>query len=75
MRLKLRCPTCGKEFECSFTGPHDLPPGFPFCSPRCKLIDLGKWLNEEYRISIPLPEGEAPIGEVGDGEGSEEAER
>jgi hypothetical protein len=31
-----------------------LPSHFPFCSPRCKAIDLGKWLNEEYRISTPL---------------------
>lgn len=30
----------------------------PFCSERCKLIDLGKWLNEEYVISRPL--GPAP---------------
>jgi endogenous inhibitor of DNA gyrase (YacG/DUF329 family) len=22
---------------------------FPFCSPRCKLVDLGKWLDEKYR--------------------------
>jgi endogenous inhibitor of DNA gyrase (YacG/DUF329 family) len=25
---------------------------FPFCSPRCKQVDLGRWLNEEYRIPI-----------------------
>lgn len=25
-------------------------PTFPFCSDRCKLIDLGSWLDEEYRI-------------------------
>ncbi len=23
-------------------------PQFPFCSPRCKLIDLGRWLGEDY---------------------------
>jgi hypothetical protein len=28
----------------------------PFCSRRCKLIDLGKWFNEENVISDPLPE-------------------
>ena len=63
MRFRLRCPTCGKVFECSFTGVDDLPPAFPFCSPRCKLIDLGKWLNEEYRISVPLP-GRIPTDEI-----------
>jgi endogenous inhibitor of DNA gyrase (YacG/DUF329 family) len=26
----------------------------PFCSERCRLVDLGKWLNEEPRISEPL---------------------
>jgi endogenous inhibitor of DNA gyrase (YacG/DUF329 family) len=25
-------------------------PAFPFCSARCKQVDLGKWLNEEYRL-------------------------
>ena len=27
-------------------------PSFPFCSPRCRQIDLGKWLNEEYSLPI-----------------------
>ena len=27
---------------------------FPFCSPRCHDVDLGKWLDEAYRISRPL---------------------
>ena len=26
----------------------------PFCSARCKQIDLGKWLSEDYRVSAPL---------------------
>ena len=26
----------------------------PFCSSRCKMVDLGKWLGEEYKISEPL---------------------
>jgi hypothetical protein len=31
---------------------------FPFCSERCHLVDLGRWLGEEYRIpGPPLPEG------------------
>jgi endogenous inhibitor of DNA gyrase (YacG/DUF329 family) len=28
---------------------------FPFCSDRCRLIDLGKWLGEEYRIAGRRP--------------------
>jgi len=44
----VKCPICGRE--------NDLiaDPFGPFCSQRCKLIDLGKWLNEEYKISEPL---------------------
>jgi hypothetical protein len=30
---------------------------FPFCSERCQLIDLGRWLNEDYRI----PDLEQPV--------------
>ena len=45
---KHTCPICGKFSE--FNAP---PVGF-FCSERCKMIDLGKWLGEDYRISEPL---------------------
>lgn len=41
---KLKCPTCGRETEWEGN------PFRPFCSERCKLIDLGKWLTEQYRI-------------------------
>jgi endogenous inhibitor of DNA gyrase (YacG/DUF329 family) len=34
--------------------PDDHPPR-PFCSPRCKLVDLHAWLNEEHRVSEPAP--------------------
>ena len=42
------CPICGR--------PSDFfaPPTGPFCSDRCQRVDLGKWLNEEYRLSEPL---------------------
>ena len=30
----------------------------PFCSTRCKNIDLGRWLGEEYRVSPPMTSGE-----------------
>jgi uncharacterized protein len=41
----MRCPICGKEAK-----PRTQNPCVPFCSPRCKQVDLGKWLNEEYRV-------------------------
>jgi endogenous inhibitor of DNA gyrase (YacG/DUF329 family) len=31
-------------------------PQYPFCSPRCKTIDLGRWLGESYRIPAEEPE-------------------
>ena len=44
----MKCPTCGKEGDW-FAGDYG-----PFCSRRCKLVDLGKWLGEEHRISEPF---------------------
>lgn len=45
------CPTCGKPVP---KAKDDRPADFPFCSERCRLVDLGKWLNEDYRISTPI---------------------
>jgi endogenous inhibitor of DNA gyrase (YacG/DUF329 family) len=39
------CPICGLR-----AAPRAENKAFPFCSPRCKLVDLGKWLDEKYRI-------------------------
>jgi len=47
------CPTC--KARVVYQGRADSP-FFPFCSERCKLLDLGKWLEEEHRISEPLAE-------------------
>jgi endogenous inhibitor of DNA gyrase (YacG/DUF329 family) len=50
------CPLCGRP-----AAPRDGNPSFPFCSDRCKLVDLGKWLGEDYRIPGPRPgDGGAP---------------
>jgi len=40
---KRRCPQCGRELE-------ENGAFFPFCSRRCRMIDLGRWLGEAYRI-------------------------
>lgn len=45
---EVRCPTCRKK-GAWLSGPYG-----PFCSRRCKLVDLGKWLKEEHAISEPL---------------------
>ena len=44
----IRCPVCQKEAD-FFAEPLGA-----FCSQRCKLVDLGKWLGEEYCVSEPL---------------------
>lgn len=45
MPLKVKCPTCRKEV------PWEENPHRPFCSERCRLIDLGAWTQERYRIA------------------------
>jgi hypothetical protein len=40
------CPICGKPTEPRFR---------PFCSARCRLVDLGRWLGEGYRIESDEP--------------------
>lgn len=50
-----RCPICRKAVS-----PRAQNPAFPFCSSRCKLLDLSRWLGGEYRI---------PAEPAGDGAG------
>ena len=49
------CSLCGTDYEFVWEEGTPLPKNFPFCSARCKALDMGKWLNEEYVISTPLP--------------------
>jgi len=48
---ELVCPTCRGKVV--YTELAEIPYR-PFCCLRCQWIDLGKWLNEEYRICEPL---------------------
>jgi uncharacterized protein len=41
----VKCPRCGKEVT------YENNPFRPFCSQRCKLIDLGKWASGEFKIT------------------------
>ncbi|GIK52261.1 MAG: DNA gyrase inhibitor YacG [Planctomycetota bacterium] len=50
-----KCPECGARFTFSSAGEH---PWFPFCSERCKLLDLGRWLKGEYAITEDLSRGQ-----------------
>jgi endogenous inhibitor of DNA gyrase (YacG/DUF329 family) len=40
----MRCPACKREFQ------PDQSPAKPFCSERCRLVDLGRWLGEDYAV-------------------------
>jgi hypothetical protein len=51
--MKKLCPVCGKTVSKPSDGKG--PAGyFPFCSERCKLVDLDKWFRGEYVISSPI---------------------
>ena len=54
----MKCSICGSDYEFEYKKEEPLPSHFPFCSKRCKAVDLGKWLNEEYCISTPITEVE-----------------
>ncbi len=45
--LIVTCPTCSKKIEYSLKNKNR-----PFCSDRCKLIDLGEWASESYKVPV-----------------------
>ena len=53
--LKLRCPICKKAVKNSDAD-------FPFCSDRCRSIDLGKWATGAYVIPAPLTGNDEEVG-------------
>jgi uncharacterized protein len=58
MKNTLRCPACRREVERNSAF-------LPFCSDRCRLIDLGRWVSEGYRIKGEKVESEERVeGEV-----------
>jgi endogenous inhibitor of DNA gyrase (YacG/DUF329 family) len=69
--IRGRCPICGKAFEVARLD--DLPT-FPFCSDRCKLIDLGRWIDGDYAIPGPPAPGPQATEGSEDGYGSPSAE-
>jgi uncharacterized protein len=56
----MHCPICGKEFDATQSTAK------PFCSERCRTIDLGRWLDESYGLpAVPDPEAdEVPEADV-----------
>jgi endogenous inhibitor of DNA gyrase (YacG/DUF329 family) len=58
----MRCPICKKPAP-----PRDENAAFPLCSERCRLIDLGNWLGEAYRVP-DTHEDQEPASDSGPGE-------
>ena len=54
--MKHNCPICRKPVDSTTDAE------FPFCSERCRLLDLGNWAAEKYVVSEPLfdEEGDKP---------------
>ena len=72
------CPICGAQANPRAEDGSRIPHA-PFCSPRCKAVDLGKWLDEEYRVpAAPETQEEAAILEAAStsaGDGSRKSVR
>lgn len=66
--MSATCPTCRKPVVrqaagAEVAGERRPADPFPFCSFRCQMVDLGRWIDEEYRI----PDGEDQSGGGVDG--------
>jgi uncharacterized protein len=66
--MNLSCPICSKRMQIEKID--DLP-SFPFCSDRCKLIDLGRWIDGAYAIASSASGQTTRAGSSGE-EGDEE---
>lgn len=51
IKKTLKCPICKKDVALD-------DPEMPFCSERCRIIDLGNWASEKYVIPSPLQSSE-----------------
>ena len=60
--IRSLCPICHKAMEAE--RPEDMP-YLPFCSQRCKTIDLGRWLGESYRLPADEPDEDVVDEEQG----------
>lgn len=64
--MMTRCPICKKQTQQKGN------PYRPFCSERCKLLDLDNWLGERYRIPESSPETERDQLDADDAETGQE---
>lgn len=58
--MKRLCPICRKPVD------SEVDADFPFCSERCRLMDLGNWSSEKYKISEPVIDESTPEGSYND---------
>ena len=61
---KVRCPIC----DAAMPGSWQDYPDDPFCTRRCRMVDLGRWLGEGYRVSDKDAEDRSTPGESGERE-------
>ena len=54
----VRCPACGQDSIYAPSNPYR-----PFCSARCKGIDLGAWASESFRMESEAPPDDQPFGD------------
>ncbi|HPW85086.1 MAG TPA: DNA gyrase inhibitor YacG [Rhodoferax sp.] len=55
----VRCPACGGDSIYSSTNTYR-----PFCSERCKNMDLGAWASESFRLPTEAPPDDQPFGDA-----------
>ncbi|MCK5649110.1 MAG: DNA gyrase inhibitor YacG [Gammaproteobacteria bacterium] len=61
-KLIIKCPTCSTKHDY-----YQSKPWSPFCSERCRLIDLGAWAGEEHRIKgESIPVSDQPMNKTDD---------
>jgi uncharacterized protein len=64
--VKLRCPICKKNVK-------NTDADFPFCSDRCRVIDLGKWASGAYVVSSPATDEDEAIRDADPEDGERES--
>ena len=55
----VRCPACGGDSVYATDNPYR-----PFCSERCKNLDLGAWASESFRMPTEAPPDDQPYGDA-----------
>ena len=64
---KVLCPIC----KAAMPGNWQDYPDYPFCTKRCRMIDLGRWIGEDYRVAgKSQEENRSTPGESGEEHGS-----